>query len=202
VLVTSPIHMTRSLAAFRAAGLDPIPSSAPLRGDPDGRFWTILPDIESLSISDGASYEYVALAYVKLGFDPYVQMVVEYARQSPALFREGLRKKAAFALGWFGALRPGTPASTFYIAAWAAALGGVLLIAIGPLWLPRAGSAALIPLALALSHLAVLVVVFPSVYGDRLLLPFYALLAPYIGIAGAAIAEPAFRARRWRAPAR
>lgn len=63
VLVTSPIHMPRSLAVFRAAGLDPIPSAGPLRGDPDATFWTLVPDRQSLSISDGAVYECAAFVY-------------------------------------------------------------------------------------------------------------------------------------------
>ena len=63
VLVTSPIHMPRSLAVFRAAGLDPIPSAGPLRGNPDDSFWTLVPDRQSLGISDAAIYEALALVY-------------------------------------------------------------------------------------------------------------------------------------------
>jgi len=33
VLVTSPTHMPRSLAVFRAAGLDPVPSAAAYKSD-------------------------------------------------------------------------------------------------------------------------------------------------------------------------
>ena len=58
VLVTSPIHMPRSIAVFRAMGLDPIPSSSPLRGDSDAAFWTLMPDRESLSFADGAIHEF------------------------------------------------------------------------------------------------------------------------------------------------
>lgn len=64
VLVTTPTHMGRSLAAFRAVGLDPIPSSAPLKSDASTPlFWTIIPDRQSLSISDVAVYDYAAWAY-------------------------------------------------------------------------------------------------------------------------------------------
>ena len=63
VLVTSPLHMRRSLAAFRAAGLDPIPSASELRSDPDDAFWTVVPDRESLQVSDSATYEYLTYVY-------------------------------------------------------------------------------------------------------------------------------------------
>jgi uncharacterized SAM-binding protein YcdF (DUF218 family) len=63
VLVTSPLHMRRSLAAFRAAGLDPIPSASELRDVPDDAFWTLVPDRNSLQVSDGATYEYLAFVY-------------------------------------------------------------------------------------------------------------------------------------------
>ena len=67
VLVTSQTHMRRSLAVFRAAGLDAIPSAAPMRselGEPSPFF---LPNSESLSQSDEALYEYAALVYYWLG---------------------------------------------------------------------------------------------------------------------------------------
>ena len=63
VLVTSPIHMPRSMVVFRSAGLDPIPSSSPLRGDPDELFWTLIPSRESLTVSDSAIYECAARVY-------------------------------------------------------------------------------------------------------------------------------------------
>lgn len=63
VLVTSAIHMGRSLAAFRAVGLDPIPSAAPLRSEVDKSPWSVVPAREWVSISDSALYEYVAWAY-------------------------------------------------------------------------------------------------------------------------------------------
>jgi uncharacterized SAM-binding protein YcdF (DUF218 family) len=63
VLVTSPMHMRRSLAVFRAAGLDPVPSIAPLRSEqllPP--FWFV-PNDESWWLSDMAVYDYAALGY-------------------------------------------------------------------------------------------------------------------------------------------
>jgi uncharacterized SAM-binding protein YcdF (DUF218 family) len=62
VLVTSPIHMPRSMVVFRAAGLDPVPSTSRLR-DPNAPFWTLVPDRESLVISDAAIYECASRLY-------------------------------------------------------------------------------------------------------------------------------------------
>lgn len=66
VLVTSSVHMLRSLAAFRAVGLDPIPSVSRLRSDPAGPLWTPMPDRQSLDISDEAVYEYLAWVYYRV----------------------------------------------------------------------------------------------------------------------------------------
>src|SRR5262245_17463478 len=63
VLVTSPTHMRRSLAVFRAAGLDPVPSIAPVRSDAAPPPPPLLPNIESLDLSDDAVYEYTAFVY-------------------------------------------------------------------------------------------------------------------------------------------
>ncbi|HEV3139328.1 MAG TPA: YdcF family protein [Vicinamibacterales bacterium] len=62
VLVTSPTHMPRSLLALRAVGLDPIPSPAPARTASPSR-WSLVPDRESLAVSDGAIYDACALVY-------------------------------------------------------------------------------------------------------------------------------------------
>ncbi len=63
VLVTSPVHMKRSMAVFRAAGLSPSPSVSRVRSEglPDGRLW--LPQEAYLHLSDDAIYEYLALGY-------------------------------------------------------------------------------------------------------------------------------------------
>lgn len=63
VLVTVPEHMRRAAAAFRAQGLDPIPSPSALRwgGTP---FW--LPTRSALRGSAGALHEYAALAFYRL----------------------------------------------------------------------------------------------------------------------------------------
>jgi uncharacterized SAM-binding protein YcdF (DUF218 family) len=63
VLVTSPSHMWRSLYAFRAVGLDPIPSVAPVRSETGRRPPLFLPNGGSLALSDLAIYDTVALVY-------------------------------------------------------------------------------------------------------------------------------------------
>lgn len=63
VIVTSPTHMARSLAVFRAVGLDPVPSAARLWGDGEMSPWSILPTRQSLAISDTALYDYMATVY-------------------------------------------------------------------------------------------------------------------------------------------
>jgi uncharacterized SAM-binding protein YcdF (DUF218 family) len=63
VLVTSPPHMRRALAVFRAAGLDVVPSASLLRSDNLPAAAWILPTDEFLYISDQATYEYGAWLY-------------------------------------------------------------------------------------------------------------------------------------------
>ena len=63
VLVTAAPHMGRSLATFRAVGLDPIGSACPLRGEADGSLWSPMPERASLLISDLAIYDYAAWVY-------------------------------------------------------------------------------------------------------------------------------------------
>jgi uncharacterized SAM-binding protein YcdF (DUF218 family) len=62
VVVTSRQHMRRALAVFRAAGFDPVPSISPLRSDQLDLPPLLLPNDESLMLSNQALYDYVALA--------------------------------------------------------------------------------------------------------------------------------------------
>ena len=62
VLVTSPTHMPRSLRALRAIGLDPVPSPSPARATLLSR-WSLMPDRESLALSDAAIYDALAQVY-------------------------------------------------------------------------------------------------------------------------------------------
>jgi len=62
VLVTSPPHMRRAIAAFRAQGLHPIPSVSRLRSSLF-RPPLLLPSEDALSESDMALYDYAAILY-------------------------------------------------------------------------------------------------------------------------------------------
>lgn len=66
VLVTSPTHMPRSLATFRAAGMNPVPSASRPRSDRPVVWWGVVPDRESMLLSDSAAYEYAAWIYYRL----------------------------------------------------------------------------------------------------------------------------------------
>jgi uncharacterized SAM-binding protein YcdF (DUF218 family) len=63
VLVTSPAHMRRALAVFRAAGFDPVLSVSLLRSEDQPPPSWVLPTRESLYQSDQAVYEYGAWVY-------------------------------------------------------------------------------------------------------------------------------------------
>ena len=63
VLVTSPSHMRRAVAAFRAVGLDPIASAAPLRSEHRRPQPALLPNADALLLTDQAVYEYAATVY-------------------------------------------------------------------------------------------------------------------------------------------
>jgi uncharacterized SAM-binding protein YcdF (DUF218 family) len=63
VLVTSPVHMGRSLALFRAQGVEPVPSAAPMRSEHLPPPSWILPSVGSLIVSDEALYDYAAWMY-------------------------------------------------------------------------------------------------------------------------------------------
>jgi uncharacterized SAM-binding protein YcdF (DUF218 family) len=65
VLVTSPPHMSRSLMLFRLAGLDPVPSAAPVRSDDGVPPPWMMPTQESLWLSDASAYEIAATAYYR-----------------------------------------------------------------------------------------------------------------------------------------
>jgi uncharacterized SAM-binding protein YcdF (DUF218 family) len=66
VLVTSPTHMPRSLAIFRAAGLDPVPSVAPLKPDHWAERFRWLPNELGLWLFDTVVYDAAASWYYRL----------------------------------------------------------------------------------------------------------------------------------------
>jgi len=63
VLVTSPQHISRSVAVFRAQHADVVPSTAPLTPDHSRRPMLFMPSGEFLGVSDDAVYAYAAVAY-------------------------------------------------------------------------------------------------------------------------------------------
>lgn len=63
VLVTSPLHMRRSMYAFEAQGMHPIPAVAPLYPERIEQPFPLLPSDATLDIGDQVVYEWVARAY-------------------------------------------------------------------------------------------------------------------------------------------
>ena len=66
VLVTSPTHMPRARAMFQGVGFDAIASMAPMRSEGAPRALLLLPNDESMDMSDEAVYECAALTYYRL----------------------------------------------------------------------------------------------------------------------------------------
>jgi uncharacterized SAM-binding protein YcdF (DUF218 family) len=66
VLVTSPTHMQRSLAVFRSAGLNPVPSVAPYKSEHSMERLRWLPNDTALALSDIAIYDLAATVYYRL----------------------------------------------------------------------------------------------------------------------------------------
>jgi len=63
VLVTSPTHMRRALAAFRSEGLYVVPSVATVRSTHIDQPLFLWPNAESLAASDETIYDYAATLY-------------------------------------------------------------------------------------------------------------------------------------------
>jgi uncharacterized SAM-binding protein YcdF (DUF218 family) len=65
VLVTSPLHMGRSLATFASEGMRPVPSAAPLYQERDRlpRRFALLPNDASLQVGNAIVYEWLAHVY-------------------------------------------------------------------------------------------------------------------------------------------
>lgn len=63
VLVTSPLHMRRSVLAFEQQGMHPMPSPAPLVPDRSRKRSILLPSELWLQVSDAVVYEWLARAY-------------------------------------------------------------------------------------------------------------------------------------------
>ena len=118
--------------------------------------------------------------------------VIEGALHQPAAFAANLVKKALYTLGFFGAYIPGAAWSPVFVLMWSAALFG--LLARRDAFASSVGAlAAWLPALMAGAHFAAVTIFVPHVYGDRLVLPFYVLIVPYVG---AAIALTVGAARR------
>jgi hypothetical protein len=116
--------------------------------------------------------------YERLALNPHTAKVVEFAITAPSVFAIGIARKAAFALGFYEPYAPGWGYSPVYIAVWTSAIAGLVLVLRQRL-VPRV--AVLLPLGIALTQYAAVVIVYPK--GERLILPIHTLLAPYAAIA-------------------
>lgn len=116
--------------------------------------------------------------YARLGLSEPTARVVEYAIAAPGEFLLHQGRKTLFALGVYEPYAPGWGYSPIYIVGW-------LLAACGIVCAVRAGlvppMAAALPALIAASQFVAVVGVYPK--SERLILPIYALLVPYAGIA-------------------
>ena len=115
-----------------------------------------------------------ARLYDRLGLSATTAQVIEYAVSAPRQFSLNIARKALFALGFYEPYAPGWGYSPVYIAVWVTAGAGLVLA-----WRLRLAPAAaiILPILIAASQYGALVIVYPK--GERLILPFYALLVPY-----------------------
>ena len=63
VLVTSPVHMRRALALFRLEDTDPVPSVSLTRSEQLSPPPLLIPNDDSLGLSNAAAYDYAAWVY-------------------------------------------------------------------------------------------------------------------------------------------
>lgn len=131
--------------------------------------------------------------YERLALNPNTAKVVEFAITAPSTFAMGLARKAAFALGFYEPYAPGWGSSPVYIAVWTSAIAGVV-VAMQQRTAPRI--AVMLPLIIALTQYAALVIVYPK--GERLILPIHTLLAPYAAIAAHELVTAILRRRSAR----
>ncbi len=125
--------------------------------------------------------------YARLGLSEPTARVVEYAIAAPGGFFLHQVRKTLFALGVYEPYAPGWGYSPIYIV-------GSLLAAFGIVWAVRTGRvppmAAALPALIAASQFVAVVGVYPK--SERLILPIYALLVPYAGIAIARVTTAAW----------
>lgn len=125
-----------------------------------------------------------AALYARLQLDDNTRAVAEYALQAPKEFLLNLGRKATYSVGLFersGIRRGERGTSWMYVAVWCAAAAGIARVLRSRSGWPLAVVS--LPLLAALSHFGAVVLIFPFVYGDRLILPLYPLLIPYAAFA-------------------
>ena len=134
--------------------------------------------------------------YERLGFNESTAQVVEFAIVTPKAFALHQGRKALFALGFYEPYAPGWGYSPINVAMWMLAIGG-LAVALRAGRVPPLLIAT--PAMVAVSQFVAVVLVYPK--SERLILPIYALLVPYAGIAIAGAAS-AVRRRVSSSPGR
>lgn len=126
--------------------------------------------------------------YERAGISDYTAEVIEYAIAAPGHFSANIGRKALFALGFYEPYAPGWGYSWAYIAVWTSAIAGIWIAVrqARPRPVP-----ALIPLLIALTQYAAVVIVYPK--GERLILPIHTVLLPYTIITAASLLAAAHR---------
>jgi hypothetical protein len=114
--------------------------------------------------------------------DDRTRRVLEGALHQPTAFSANLVRKGLYTLGFFGAFIPGAGWSPLFVLIWSGAMLGLIgrrdAFSSSP-----SGLVAWLPALVAASHFAAVTVFVPHVYGDRLVLPFYVSIIPYVGVA-------------------
>ena len=125
------------------------------------------------SMHDHAIFRWLAVE------DP-TRLALEGAWHAPGAFATNLGRKALYTLGFFDAYLPGRGWSPLLVVTWVVSLAGVVMACRRG---GRRNPALWVPLAFAVTHAAAVTVIFPHAHGDRLILPFYVMLLPYVGAA-------------------
>jgi hypothetical protein len=110
--------------------------------------------------------------YRRLGLDPLVARVVEYAVRAPATFALGLGRRAAYALGLTGR----TGEERLLVVLWVSAGIGIIRVLSSS---EPADPIRFVPAVIAACQFVVVVVIGNITYGYRLLYPMYLMLVPY-----------------------
>lgn len=130
------------------------------------------------------------LVYDWLHLDSGTRKVVEYAVQAPGTFLGNLGKKALYTAGCFQVLTGSGGCYPRYLSIWFLAFIGAIFLFYPRHTESRGGAERLLPGLVSLSHLVTVVLIFPNIYGDRLILPLYVLLMPYVALGAVSALRP------------